>query len=56
MEDAYDRLLEAIRSLMEIVDNSTGVANFHRNGDVAEWDEFEDVGIARDLLAEIDAD
>ncbi|MER2492361.1 hypothetical protein [Catenovulum sediminis] len=34
-------MLAKIETFEEIVNNSTGVAGFHQNGDVAEWGEFD---------------
>ena len=43
-------MFAALASLVSI-DDIQGVAGWHLNGDVAEWGEFEDVGIAIDALA-----
>ena len=52
-EEAKVKLLrEALDNLLHIVDSSNGVVGWHMNGNVAEWDEFEDVEEARRILAE----
>ena len=45
------KLVEALEGLLAIVQESTGVTGWHLNGDVAGWDEFEDVEIAEEALA-----
>lgn len=42
-----NRLTALVRSLVDLVDESKGVAGFHLNGDVAEWDEFEFISRAK---------
>lgn len=44
-------LVEALEAMLGIVNNSEGVTGWHRNGDVATWDEFEEVDIAEAALA-----
>lgn len=41
----------ALEGLLGIVQESTGVTGWHLNGDVAGWDEFEEVEIAEEALA-----
>lgn len=43
-------LVTALDGLLSITQDSTGVAGYHLNGNVAEWDEFPEVGTARDVL------
>lgn len=40
-------LLEALQGLLNVVNDSRGVAGYHLNGDTAEWDEFYEVDAAR---------
>lgn len=40
--EAADRLVEF---LVDLRADSTGVAGYHLNGDVADWDEFEDMNL-----------
>lgn len=44
-------LESALSGMLAIVSDSKGVAGYHMNGDVAEWDEFEEVGLAEVILA-----
>lgn len=44
---------EALAALLAIIDDSEGVAGYHRNGAVAEWGEFAEVDQARQVLADI---
>lgn len=46
-------MLEALTGLMAVVGDSKGVAGYHLNGDIAEWDEFEEVKTARMLISKI---
>lgn len=48
-----DRLREALAGLLAIVDESRGVAGYHLNGAIAEWDEFPEVAESRNALAAI---
>ncbi|MFD3300295.1 hypothetical protein [Aquipseudomonas alcaligenes] len=43
-------LATALDGLLSITQDSAGVAGYHLNGNVAEWDEFPEVGTARDVL------
>jgi hypothetical protein len=38
-----DELLAALEGLMVIIDESHGVIGYHKNGDLAEWDYFQEV-------------
>lgn len=42
---------EALAGLLAIVDDSRGVAGYHLNGAIADWDEFPEVESARAMLA-----
>ena len=44
-------LLAALEVLMGIVSDSNGVSGYHLNGDIAEWDEFDEINIAIAALA-----
>lgn len=46
-----DMVLAALEGMMAIVDDSQGVAGYHLNGEIAEWDEFEEVDAARAAIA-----
>ena len=57
-EKTYDELaamnkefLAALEGVMSIVDESDGVSGYHMNGDIADWGEFEEVGLAYDAIA-----
>jgi len=43
-------LLEALKGMIAIVDDSHGVSGYHLNGDVAEWDEFEEIEAAAEAI------
>lgn len=47
-------LLKALESLLDITLDSQGVSGYHLNGDIAEWDEFECVGEAYELIRRIE--
>lgn len=46
-----DQLLTALAGLLSIINDSRGVEGYHLNGDIATWDEFEEVEEARATLA-----
>lgn len=46
-----DRVREALAGLLAIVDDSRGVAGYHLDGAIADWDEFPEVESARAMLA-----
>ena len=46
-------LKAALNALLAITQDSHGVAGYHRNGDVAEWDEFPEVEQARAVIAQV---
>lgn len=52
VQEAAPELLEALRGMLAIVNDSRGVAGYHLNGNVAEWDEFDEVDAARAALKE----
>ena len=59
LREANDRLAEAMKALgglLLIVDSSNGVVGYHLNGDVATWDEFEEIQIASTALASLKGD
>ena len=48
-----NRLREALVGLLAVVDDSQGVAGYHLNGAIADWDEFPEVESARAALANL---
>ena len=54
LEDERLELIKAIESFLDLVGDSHGVAGYHLNGDIAEWDEFECVGEAYELIRRIE--
>ena len=51
-----ERLKNALKDILYIVDDSTGVAGYHLNGDVADWDEFVEIRNANQLISELEGD
>ncbi len=60
LEDRVGVLTKGINAVDNLISDSIGVANFHRDGDIALWDELlgdgssnalEDFGHARDMVA-----
>lgn len=47
-------LIKALESFLDLVGDSHGVSGYHLNGDIAEWDEFECVGEAYELIKRIE--
>lgn len=45
--------LEVLEGLIAVVEDSRGVAGYHLNGAIAEWDEFDEVEAARKIIAKI---
>lgn len=43
LKDQREELIKALESLIDITNDSQGVAGYHLNGDIAKWDEFEEV-------------
>ena len=54
LEDERLELIKAIESFLDLVGDSHGVSGYHLNGDIAEWDEFECVGEAYELIRRIE--
>lgn len=46
-----DKMREALRGFLAIVRDSSGVAGYHMNGDIAEWDSFPEVAAAEEAIA-----
>ena len=49
-------LIKAVESLLDITADSQGVAGYHLNGDIAKWDEFEEVSGAYELIKRLEGD
>lgn len=47
---AAPELYSALESLLSVVKDSTGVSGYHLNGDIAAWDEFEEIQQAASAL------
>lgn len=43
-------LLNALISVLNIMNDSEGVAGYHLNGDIASWDEFEEIKQAQEAI------
>lgn len=50
-----ERLRAALAGMLAIIDDSQGVAGYHLNGAIAEWDEFPEVAEAREALVMLTA-
>lgn len=50
---AAPEMLEVLEGLIAVIGDSKGVAGYHLNGDTAEWDEFDDVNMARRLIDKV---
>ena len=50
-EAQRDCLLSALEGVLAIVNESLGVAGFHLNGAIAEWDEFEEISEAIEAVS-----
>ena len=46
-----DQLMAALQGMIDITNDSQGVAGYHLNGKVADWDEFEECQAACDAIA-----
>lgn len=46
------KMREALQGFLNIVSESRGVDGYHLNGDIAEWDEFPEVDLACEALAQ----
>ena len=55
MRAKCERLLSALSGLLNIADDSRGVAGYHLNGEIAEWDEFSEIDQACEAAAEATA-
>ena len=51
MPDMTGALAVALDGLLSIAGDSAGVVGYHLNGNVADWDEFQEVDTARDVMA-----
>lgn len=51
MED----LIQALRGLLSIIDDSSGVAGYHLNGNIADWGGFPEVEGAKRVLSKYEA-
>ena len=54
LKSERQELLKALTLLLDITQDSQGVAGYHLNGVVAEWDEFEEVSNAYELISLIE--
>lgn len=45
--------LDALEGFTNITNDSQGVKGYHLNGDIAEWDEFDEVDAARNTIEAI---
>lgn len=50
LQRKLDIVLFSFKQVMAITKESNGVAGFHRNGDVAEWGEFDSIQAAKELI------
>ncbi|AKU43500.1 hypothetical protein CPT_Sansa96 [Caulobacter phage Sansa] len=48
--DATALLVEAVEGFVAITSDSQGVAGYHKNGDVADWGEFDELNVAHKAL------
>ena len=46
-----DELLAALEGVLAIVSDSTGVAGYHLNGDIADWGEFDEINAGYTAIA-----
>ena len=53
VKDQRDELLAALQGMIDIANDSQGVAGYHLNGEVADWGEFEEWQAACDAIAKI---
>lgn len=51
LEQQRDELLAALQGMIDIANDSQGVAGYHLNGEVADWGEFEEWQAACDAIA-----
>lgn len=52
LEQQRDKLLAALENILAITNDSRGVAGYHLNGDIAEWDSFQEIAEAEAVIAE----
>lgn len=50
LEAVNTEFLQAAENLLTIIGDSTGIAGWRRNGNEAEWDEFEEVDQLHDII------
>ena len=43
-------LLDALTNILNIMNDSECVAGYHLNGDIAKWDEFEEIALAEEAI------
>ena len=48
-----EMLINSLSAILTLTEESDGVAGYHLNGEVAKWEEFEEVQDAYDLLSEL---
>lgn len=48
-----EKMKAALEGIIGAVNESRGIAGYHLSGDIAYWDEFEEIDNARVLLAEL---
>lgn len=53
--EAMEKALSALKQVACIIGDSQGVAGYHLNGDVAIWDEFDEVNTVAAAIAELNA-
>lgn len=56
LESQRDELLKALKGFHSLALESRGVAGYHLNGDIAEWDDLDDYLWSVDLVKKIEAD
>ena len=55
LEQQRDELLAALEGVLAVVGDSTGVAGYHLNGDIADWDEFDEINAVYTAIAKAKA-
>ena len=55
LRQSHAELLEAVKGLLSITYDSDGVAGYHLNGDIADWNEFDEVNQAAEAIAKAEA-
>ena len=51
LKHCCDELLAALEGVLAVVGDSTGVAGYHLNGDIADWDEFDEINAVYTAIA-----